>query len=175
MSDAQQGLRSIYNAIDAAASGDSKKSSLLIAEAYVTEVRKRDKKVKLSLLPDDEDIGWVRLYMQGLNDNWSFGILPSVGNTVVVLFPRGQKDSGICLSGGMSEGSELGSELASELDLHIHDSRGNKITMTANGITINCTNLTVNNGIKGVARVGDLVTGPFGPMPIQTGSTNFLA
>lgn len=175
MSDSQQTLRQIYNSIDAAASGDSSKSRILISEAYITEVRKRDKKVRVSLLPDDQDIGWVRLYMQGLNNNWSFGVLPSVGNTCLILFPRGQMDSGICLSGGMSEGDELGSDIQSELDLHIHDSRGNKITMTGSGISVECDTLVVNGGIKGVARVGDLVTGPFGPMPIQTGSSNFLA
>lgn len=173
--DRDQGLRSLYNEIDKAASGESKKSSLLIAEAYVTEVRKRDKKVKLSLLPDDEDIGWVRLYMHGFGINYSFGLMPEVNSTVLVLFPRGQRDSGICLSGGMSEGNEYGTDIASELDLHIQDSRGNKIVMTGVGISIECDTLVHNGGIKGVARVGDLVTSPFGPMPIQTGSTEFFA
>ena len=172
MSDKQQSLRNIYGAIDKAGSSDSQ---IHISEAEVMEVRKSDKKVRLTLMPDERDIGWVRLYMVGLNDNWSTGLLPTVGNTVVVLFPRGQMDTGICLSGGMSEGSELGSTLESELDLTIHDSRGNKITLTGTGINIECDMLTVQGGIKGVARVGDLVTSPYGPLPIQTGSTTFLA
>ena len=172
MSDKQQGLRNIYGAIDKAGSSDSQ---IHISEAEVMEVRKSDKKVRLTLLPDERDIGWVRLYMVGLNDNWSTGLLPTVGNTVVVLFPRGQMDTGICLSGGMSEGSELGSALESELDLTVHDSRGNKITLTATGITIECDMLTVNNGIKPVARIGDKVASPFGPLLIIEGNNNFLA
>lgn len=175
MSSKYQWQRDIYNAIDEAASGESSKSSILISEAYVTEVRSSDKRVRVSLLPDDQDIGWIRLYMPGIDGNWSFGLLPTVGNSVLVLFPRGQRDSAICLAGGVAEGDDKGSTLSNILDLHIHDSRGNKITMTSAGISIECDTLVYNNGIKPVARVGDKVASPFGPLLIVEGNNNFLA
>ncbi len=175
MSDKDKWHRDIYDAIDAIASGDSPKSNILISEAYVTEVRTTDKRVRVSLLPDDIDMGWIRLYMQGINNNWSFGMLPTVGNTVVVLFPRGQRDSAICLAGGVAEGEDRGSPMLNSLELDIHDANGNKITMNSNGIQINCNRLVYNNGLKPVARVGDKVATPFGPMLIIEGNNDFLA
>ena len=177
MSDKNQGLRRLINHVDESAS-----STIHIAEATVTEVRKRDKKVKLTTLPEGEEIGWVRMLVLGGDGAWSTTILPPVGSTVVVLFPGGKKDMAVCLTGNLLEAGEVGSELASELDIIIADSRGNKISLLsgeikieATNVKVNATNVTINDGVLPVARQTDTVASPFGTLFITRGNTAFLA
>jgi phage baseplate assembly protein gpV len=131
MPDSSQGIRNIYNRIDQA-----KAETNFIAEALVTQVRKKDKRVELVLLPDFEEIGWVRLYMLNANGNYSSGQLPEVDTTVLVLFPNGNSRNAICLSGGFCEADELGYEPTGDYDLVLTDKYGNKILMEDGGITI---------------------------------------
>lgn len=131
MPDSSQGIRNIYNRIDQA-----KAETNFIAEALVTKVRKKDKRVELVLLPDFEEIGWVRLYMLNANGNYSSGQLPEVDTTVLVLFPNGNSRNAICLSGGFCEADELGYEPTGDYDLVFTDKYGNKILMEDGGITI---------------------------------------
>lgn len=131
MSDKIQGLRNIYNRIDQSANQVSH-----ICEALVTRVRKKDKRVELTLLPDLEEIGWVRLYMLNANGNYSSGQLPEVDTTVLVVFPRGDQSNAICLSGGYCEANELGYEPTGDHDLVFTDKYGNKVLMEETGITI---------------------------------------
>jgi phage baseplate assembly protein gpV len=131
MSDKIQGLRNIYNRIDQAANQVPH-----ICEALVTKVRKKDKRVELTLLPDLEEIGWVRLYMLNANGNYSSGQLPEVDTTVLVVFPRGDQNNAICLSGGYCEAGEPGYEPTGDYDLVFTDKYGNKVLMEETGITI---------------------------------------
>jgi phage baseplate assembly protein gpV len=131
MSDKLQGLRNIYNRIDEASNQVSH-----ICEAIVTKVRKKDKRVELTLLPDLEEIGWVRLYMLNANGNYSSGQLPEVDTTVLVVFPRGDQNNAICLSGGYCEAGELGYEPTGDYDVVFTDKYGNKVLMEETGITI---------------------------------------
>lgn len=131
MSDSLQGIRNIYRRIDQVKSEVS-----FIAEALVTDVRKKDKKVELALLPDLEEIGWIRLYMLNANGNYSSGQLPEKDTTVLVLFPNGDKRNAICLAGGYCEAGELGYELKGDYDLVFTDKYGNKILMEEEGITL---------------------------------------
>lgn len=131
MSDRYKVLRDIYGAID-----ESSNKVTHIAEALVKKVRKKDKRVLLNLLPDMEEIGWVRLYMLNSNNNYSSGQLPEIDTTVVVLFPRGDMDNAICLSGGYCEANELGFPLEADHDLVLSDKYGNKFVMAENKITL---------------------------------------
>lgn len=131
MSDEFQAIRNIYDRIDQA-KGEVK----FISEALVTKVRKKDKRVELTLLPDLEEIGWVRLYMLNANGNYSSGQLPEVDTTVLVLFPNGDSRNAICLSGGYCEAGELGYEPAGDYDVVFTDKYGNKVLMEETGITI---------------------------------------
>lgn len=131
MSERYKGIRDIYNAID-----DSSNKVTHIAEALVKKVRKKDKKVLLHLLPDMEEIGWVRLYMLNSNNAYSSGQLPEVDTSVLVLFPRGDTDNAICLSGGYCEANELGFPLEADYDLVLSDKYGNKFVMAENKITL---------------------------------------
>lgn len=131
MSERYKGIRDIYNAIDQSANKVTH-----IAEALVKKVRKKDKKVLLHLLPDMEEIGWVRLYMLNSNNAYSSGQLPEVDTSVLVLFPRGDMDNAICLSGGYCEANELGFPLEADYDLVLSDKYGNKFVMAENKITL---------------------------------------
>lgn len=131
MSDQNKFLRDIYETINT-----SKNQVTHIAEALVKKVRKKDKRVLLHLLPDMEDIGWVRLYMLNSNNNYSSGQLPEVNTAVLVVFPRGDRKSAICLSGGYCEGGELGFPLEADYDLVLSDKYGNKLVMQENKITL---------------------------------------
>lgn len=131
MSDAKQGIRNILQRID-----DSKTEVNYVSEALVTKVRKKDKRVELTLLPDLEEIGWVRLYMLNANGNYSSGQLPEVDTTVLVLFPNGDSRNAICLAGGYCEANELGHTLTGDYDLVFTDKYGNKVLMEEAGITI---------------------------------------
>lgn len=131
MSDSMQGIRNIFNRIEQAKSEIS-----FIAEALVTNVRKKDKRVELVLLPDLEEIGWVRVYMLNANGNYSSGQLPEKDTTVLVLFPNADKRNAICLAGGFCEAGELGYELKGDYDVVFTDKYGNKILMEETGITL---------------------------------------
>jgi phage baseplate assembly protein gpV len=131
MSDKNKGIRDIYETIQS-----SQNSVTHIAEALVKKVRKKDKKVLLHLLPDMEEIGWVRLYMLNSNNAYSSGQLPEVDTSVLVLFPRGDKQNAICLSGGYCEAGELGFPLEADYDLVLSDKYGNKFVMAENKITL---------------------------------------
>jgi phage baseplate assembly protein gpV len=131
MPDSLQGVRNIFNRIDQAKSEVS-----FIAEALVTNVRKKDKRVELVLLPDLEEIGWIRLYMLNANGNYSSGQLPEKDTTVLVLFPNGERRNAICLAGGFCEAGELGYELKGDYDVVFTDKYGNKILMEETGITL---------------------------------------
>ena len=131
MSDEFQAIRNIYDRIDQV-KGEVK----FISEALVTKVRKKDKRVELTLLPDFEEIGWVRLYMLNANGNYSSGQLPEVDTTVLVLFPNGDSRNAICLSGGYCEAGELGYEPTGDYDVVFTDKYGNKVLMEETGITI---------------------------------------
>lgn len=131
MSDEKQGLRNLVQLIN-----DSKQDVTYISEALVTKVRKKDKRVELTLLPDLEEIGWVRLYMLNAKGGYSSGQLPEVDTTVLVLFPNGDPRNAICLSGGYCEANELGYEPTGDHDLVFTDKYGNKILMEETGITI---------------------------------------
>ena len=131
MSNRYKGLRDIYSAID-----ESSNKVTHIAEALVKKVRKKDKKVLLVLLPDMEEVGWIRLYMLNSNNSYSSGQLPEVDTTVLVLFPRGDRDNAICLSGGYCEANELGFPLEADYDLVLSDKYGNKFVMAENKITL---------------------------------------
>jgi hypothetical protein len=131
MSDSNQGIRNIFNRID-----QVKGEITFIAEALVVNVRKKDKRVELVLLPDFEEIGWVRLYMLNANGSYSSGQIPEKDTTVLVLFPNGNKRNAICLSGGFCEAGELGYEPTGDHDVVFTDKYGNKILMEEAGITI---------------------------------------
>lgn len=131
MSDRKQGLRNIIQRID-----DAKTEVNYISEALVTKVRKKDKRVELTLLPDLEEIGWVRLYMLNANGNYSSGQLPEVDTTVLVLFPNGDTRNAICIAGGYCEADELGHTLTGDYDVVFTDKYGNKVLMEETGITI---------------------------------------
>lgn len=131
MSDKNKAIRDIYQTIEASAN-----SVTHIAEALVKKVRKKDKKVLLQLLPDMEEIGWVRLYMLNSNNAYSSGQLPEVDTSVLVLFPRGDRQNAICLSGGYCEANELGFPLEADYDLVLSDKYGNKFVMAENKITL---------------------------------------
>jgi phage baseplate assembly protein gpV len=131
VSDEFQAIRNIYDRIDQV-KGEVK----FISEALVTKVRKKDKRVELTLLPDFEEIGWVRLYMLNANGNYSSGQLPEVDTTVLVLFPNGDLRNAICLSGGYCEADELGYEPTGDYDVVFTDKYGNKVLMEETGITI---------------------------------------
>jgi len=131
VSDEFQAIRNIYDRIDQV-KGEVK----FISEALVTKVRKKDKRVELTLLPDFEEIGWVRLYMLNANGNYSSGQLPEVDTTVLVLFPNGDSRNAICLSGGYCEAGELGYEPTGDYDVVFTDKYGNKVLMEETGITI---------------------------------------
>ena len=132
MSDKLKGLRDIYDAID-----EAPNKVIHISEAYVEEVRKRDKKVKLILLPDLVQIGWVRLYMINFGTNYHSGALPEVDSTVLVLFPRGQKENGICLAGGVSgENGELGLTINDDYEINFKNKYGNSIKLLSNKVII---------------------------------------
>jgi hypothetical protein len=136
MSDKLKGLRDIYDSIDASAS-----KVVHISEAYVEEVRRKDKKVKLTLLPDLVDIGWVRLYMVGFGPNFHSGALPDVDSTVLVLFPRGQQESGICLAGGISgESGENGLNMSDDYEIVFQNKYGNCIKLLTNKVVIDSAN-----------------------------------
>ena len=136
MSDKLKGLRDIYDSID-----ESNSKALNIAEAYVEEVRKKDKKVRLTLLPDLVDIGWVRLYMLNFGPNYHSGALPEVDSTVLVLFPRGQKENGICLAGVVSgENGENGSDMADDYEINFVNRYGNSVRLLSNKVVINSAN-----------------------------------
>lgn len=131
MPDSSQAIRNIYNRID-----QIKTEITFISEALVTAVRKKDKRVELSLLPDFEEIGWVRLYMINANGNYSSGQLPEKDTTVLVLFPNGDRRNAICLAGGFCEAGEFGYEPKGDHDLALTDKYGNKILMEETGITL---------------------------------------
>jgi hypothetical protein len=133
MSDKLKGLRDIYDAI-----GEAGNSTIHISEAYVEAVRKKDKKVKLTLLPDLADIGWVRLYMLGFGPNFHSGALPDVDSTVLVLFPRGQQEQGICLAGGISgENGENGLAMSDDYEIVFQNKYGNAVKLLTNKVVIN--------------------------------------
>lgn len=133
MSDKLKGLRDIYNSID-----EAPNKVIHISEAYVEEIRKKDKKVKLVLLPDLVEIGWVRLYMINFGQNYHSGVLPEVDSTVLVLFPRGQKEQGICLAGGVSgENGENGITMSDDYEINFQNKYGNSIKLLSNKIVIN--------------------------------------
>lgn len=131
MTDRNKTLRDIYETINI-----SKSQVTHIAEALVKKVRKKDKRVLLHLLPDFEEIGWVKLYMLNSNNNYSSGQLPEVDTTVLVVFPRGDRKNAICLSGGYCEARELGFPLEEDYDLVLSDKYGNKFVMQENKITL---------------------------------------
>lgn len=131
MSDKLQGVRNIFNRIN-----QVKDEVTFISEALVTKVRKKDKRVELTLLPDFEEIGWVRLYMLNANGNYSSGQIPEIDTTVLVLFPNGDKRNAICLAGGFCEAGELGYEPKGDFDVVFADKYGNKVLMEETGITI---------------------------------------
>jgi phage baseplate assembly protein gpV len=131
MSDEKQGLRNLVQLIN-----DSKQDVTYVSEALVTKVRKKDKRVELTLLPDLEEIGWVRLYMLNAKGGYSSGQLPEVDTTVLVLFPNGDPRNAICLSGGYCEAGELGYEPTGDHDVVFTDKYGNKVLMEETGITI---------------------------------------
>jgi phage baseplate assembly protein gpV len=131
MSDEKQGLRNLVQLIN-----DSKQDVTYVSEALVTKVRKKDKRVELTLLPDLEEIGWVRLYMLNAKGGYSSGQLPEVDTTVLVLFPNGDPRNAICLSGGYCEAGELGYEPTGDHDVVFTDKYGNKVLMEEAGITI---------------------------------------
>lgn len=170
MSDNNEGLRQIYDHID-----KSSNSVTHILECVVDEIRSSDKRVKLLSLPDLQDLGWVRTYFTNFGSDFHSGALPEVGSTVLALFPRGQRDNCICLAGGMQEATDAGTTITGDNDMVIADKNGNKIIMEAGKIKISGTVVEVQGGVLQVARVTDLVSTPFGPCPIQTGSNTFLA
>lgn len=170
MGDKNKAIRDIYETIE-----ESSNSTVHICEALVTAVRKRDKRVKLTTLPDLEEIGWVRLYMIGLGASFHSGTIPPVDSTVLVVFPKGQRESAICLAGGMAEAGEIGAELVHEEDIMFADRFGNKIHMQSGKITIDGAQVVVNGGILPVARQTDTVASPFGNLPIVGGNSDFLA
>lgn len=131
MPDSNQGIRNIYNRIDQA-----RTETTFISEALVTGVRKKDKRVELTLLPGFQEMGWVRLYMLNANGNYSSGQIPEVDTTVIVLFPNGDMRNAICLSGGFCEAGELGYEPKGNHDVVFTDKYGNKILMEETGITL---------------------------------------
>jgi phage baseplate assembly protein gpV len=187
MSDQLQGIRNIYRRIDQA-----RNEVTHIAEAIVAQVRKKDKKVKLLLLPDLEDIGWTRLYMMNANNSYSSGQIPEIDTTVLVVFPRGDRSTAICLSGGycQSEAGENGFPLEGDHDVVFSDKYGNKIVLKQGKITIEGSEVVVKsskahidspsiilgpNGSRPIARVGDQVATPVGPGVIIEGNTGVLA
>jgi hypothetical protein len=165
MSDKMQATRNIYKAID-----NSKNSVTHISEAHVDAVSRAKKKVKLTLLPDLEQLGWVRLYMLSANGSYSSGQLPEVDSTVLVVFPRGQRENGICIAGGIIEDGESGSTLNGDYDLMFEDKFGNKVHIRQDKIKIehdtkievDAPLIVLNGGTKAVARVGDTVLTPVG-------------
>jgi len=74
--------------------------------------------------------------MLNANGNYSSGQLPEVDTTVLVVFPRGDQNNAICLSGGYCEADELGYEPTGDHDLVFTDKYGNKVLMEETGITI---------------------------------------
>lgn len=170
MGDQNTVLRQIYDSIDEASN-----AQLNIAECFVEKVRRSDKKVKLKMLPDLEDLGWVRVYMLGFGATFHSGTLPDVDSTVIVLFPRGQKHSAICLSGGMAEADETGGSLVGDGDILLSDRYGNKIHMQNGKIKIDGSQVIVNGGNLPVARQTDTIASPFGTLYITTGNNDFLA
>lgn len=180
MSDKQQGLRNIYKNID-----EAKNATTHIAECFVTAVNRSKKKVKLTMLPDLQEIGWVRLYMTAANGSYSSGQLPEIDSTVLVVFPRGQRGNGICIAGGIIEDGESGSTLNGDHDYMIEDKFGNKIHIRQDKIRIehstkvevNAPMIVLNDGVLPIARVTDIVQTPIGPGFIDPtgGNTTILA
>lgn len=188
MSDKLQGIRNIYRRID-----ESRNEITHIAEAVVSKVRKKDKRVKLLLLPDLEEIGWTRLYMMNANGSYSSGQIPEIDTTVLVVFPRGDRNNAICLSGGycQSEIGENGFPLESDHDVVVSDKYGNKIVLKegkiniegasevivkANKVHVDAPSIVLgHDSVKPVARVGDMVATPVGPGYIVEGNSGVLA
>ena len=188
MSDHLQNIRNIYKRID-----ESKNEVIHIAEAVVAKARRKDKRVKLLLLPNLEETGWIRLYMMSANGSYSSGQIPEIDTTVLVVFPRGDRNNAICLSGGycQSEIGENGFPLESDHDVVISDKYGNKIVLKegkiniegaaevavkANKVHVDSPSIVLGqNSTKPVARIGDMVATPLGPGYIVEGNAGVLA
>lgn len=141
MGDSVKFLRDIYETID-----ESSNSTIHICEALVTAVRKRDKRVKLTILPDLAEIGWVKLYMINANGNYSSGQIPEVDTTVLVLFPRGQRENAVVLAGGFLEAGETGSDLNNEYDVVFKNKWGNKIELRESKIIVHADTVEISEG-----------------------------
>jgi hypothetical protein len=104
-----------------------------IRTALVTDVRKKDKKVRVTLLPEKMGkSGWLRVYW--LN-NLGSGQLPPVDSEVVVMFIDGNQEAMFILAGGfLDQGDET--EPPQENDFDIIDKYGNRILMQDGKIQI---------------------------------------
>ena len=154
-----------------------------ICFGVVKKVRKADRKIVATMMPDEVDTGWLRTYFPAANGNHLIGMLPEIGSTVLVLFIGADKNNGIVLSGGFIEAGDVPPTITGDHDVVIADPYGGIITMSAAKISmyhpvkveVDAPLLVLNGGTQPIARAGDPVGTPSGPGTITSGNTSILA
>lgn len=117
-----------------------------IATGVVTDVRKKDRKIRVRLFPDLVKTGWLRTYWPVANDKYMMGALPEKDSEVVCLFIGAEPDSAVVLAGGFFQGNDEAPEIGGDHDLLIYDKNGNKIEMKDGGINITADKVEVKAG-----------------------------
>lgn len=143
-----------------------------IATAVVDEVRKKDRKVKVSILPDLVKTGWLRMYSLNAGDNYMSGVLPEKGSEVMLLFLGANPNSAVVLMGGILQPGDTADELAGDHDWIIGDKYGNRIIMQDGKVIIESENIELGKGATEQLLKGNAfqtffnqhtVATPFGP------------
>lgn len=171
MTEAYEPFRQILN--KAAGYADAK---IWVADAFVSQYRKSDRKVKVKLSVGDQETDWLRTMALGTGENFIHCGFESGQDVVVVFF--GSLTDGVVI-GGFADGSAV-----NDLDITLSHKSGanitlsdNKIIVEASNVEVNASNASINansvslaGGGFGVARIGDKVATAFGPAPIVSGS-----
>lgn len=177
MSDQYETIRRLGEMVD-----QKINKSIWVATAIVEEVNRNNKKIRVKILPDERESGWIRLYALNAGDNYFSGVLPEIGAEVILLFIGGNPNSAIALCGNLKQDEEDAPAGVSDNDIFIMHKDGHMISITSTEIKIegsvpvklNAPQFIFNNGTKPAAALGDDVMTPVGPGKIIGGNTSFL-
>jgi phage baseplate assembly protein V len=184
VSDKYEGLRRMFGEVQRRVDG-----ARWIATGVVERVRKKDRRVIVSIFPEMVKTNWIRVLHINAGDNYITGPLPDVGSEVILLFIGADPNAAIMLCGSIPQDEDNMPQTESDYTFPIFDKYGNKITLGTDGIkimakensnielaTTGSGKIVLNGGSNPVARIGDEVATPVGPGKIVgPGNLNVLA
>ena len=131
MSDKYEPLRRIITTMD-----DKVQGQRWIATGIVNKVRKKDRRVQVTIMPENVETNWLRIYALNAGNNFISVVLPEVGSEVVLLFVGADPNSAIVLMGSLPQKGDEIPSVVGDYDWYISDKHGNKIILQNGKIII---------------------------------------